>query len=442
MPMTTDNIVRLAPSWSYVSPIRGTPEGYFYHIRSLVERPNNWANLGRNSWEVETPAWSYAPDPDFLPTIDSSSDTPTRTNAAEAENSNASILKLPIELFMSIADLLELTDLMSFQSTCRHIARQVDGSVKAGKSVATNGTTGDQRNERISQLYNQYFWRLRKDRFAELAALEQANDVLVKEKLLCVWCTDFHAASKFHQDQVSRNAHERMCIGATATVYVCPHTSLTFAEILDIKAACKASGRSSPVLCAEETCRNARLWYNLRSAIGCLKTIYRVPIAETQPVIKDLSPALWAGPNARRIHRRISEVDNWSSPLIQRGLVKLDAYVCPHLRTSDIECYDLLLASIYQADTCASWGVLREGDAYWPMGVPAGAIKCEAEDDCGASFLVRTSTWSLGEIEVNMDVERRLMVDTVRSRRWSVITGVSESALTNTGSTNVKKQPA
>ncbi|KAL1607965.1 hypothetical protein SLS60_002904 [Paraconiothyrium brasiliense] len=428
MAMTTSDILQLATCWSYVTPVRGTPEGYFYHIRSLVERPNNWANLGRNSWEVGIPARSYAPDPDFLPTIDSGSDTHTRADIAEAENAGSPILKLPKELFMDIAEYLELTDLMSFQSTCRQIARQVDSSVKAGKSVLTNGTTGDDRNERISQQYNQYFWRLRKYRFTELAALEKTSDVLAKERLLCVWCTDFHAATEFHQDQIPLNAHERMCIGATASLYICRHKSLKFHDLLDIKAACKADRRSSsPLLCTEQTCLNARIWYSRRSATYYLNTDHRLPVAEAPLVVEGFSHI----GSVLHPRQRINELENWSSPSVQRGLINLDAYLCPHLRTSDIECYDLLLANIYQDGTYAPWRVLREGDAYWPMRVPAVPtrfVECEADKECGAQFYVEAyKCRPTHRLKAYLHVMRFLMVDTVGSRRWLAMTKVSES---------------
>lgn len=117
---------------------------------------------------------------------------------------------------MDIADMLELSDLMSFQSTCRHIGKQVSRSVEAAKKALVIGFEGEARIHQISHMYNSYFCRLKKDRFAELAEFEKVGEASKNAKLLCSWCTDFHPAAEFHTEQVAKPANERVCIGATA----------------------------------------------------------------------------------------------------------------------------------------------------------------------------------------------------------------------------------
>jgi hypothetical protein len=328
---------------------------------------------------------------------------------------------------------------MCFQSTCRHVNRQLHDSVKTQrqqvgeslKEVRGSIVTYNSRVlNNISRYYNQYFWRLRKDRFAELAAQEQATDVYTKDKLLYVWCTDFHPASEFSTDQLATQAHERMCIGATATVYICPHKSLTFPAIIELKALRRKKGMQSPALCTEGMCRVPRLLrinkYHMDDYRGhyCIEVPYHIPFERTQASIEEVTHA----------GSGVTGMENWSSPIIQQGLLKLDAYVCPHLRTSDVEFYNLLLANVYEGAPYTSLRVLREGNAYWPTHVPVinytespytVFIRCHADENCQAKFTITVIRESQSDSKIVVQVLRRTFLDTVRSPRWFAMIEVS-----------------
>lgn len=118
----------MAPFWSYLKPVLDTPK---YSLRTISERINNRANVRLSIWEVGS--WSFALDPTFLPELKGDSDPDILTNA------EAPLLTLSKEIFMDVADMLGLPDLMCLQSICPHIDRHYSDSVMARKR--TNDTT-------------------------------------------------------------------------------------------------------------------------------------------------------------------------------------------------------------------------------------------------------------------------------------------------------------
>lgn len=120
---------------------------------------------------------------------------------------------------VEIAGRLQLVDLFALQLTCRGIAKSLAEIVQEAKRTST---------DRAVQ-YARFLWRCRQARFAVLAQTEKPGE---DPKLLCSWCTDLHPASYFSPKQITKNPRERMCLGVDAKLYLCPHRSLTWPQLV------------------------------------------------------------------------------------------------------------------------------------------------------------------------------------------------------------------
>jgi hypothetical protein len=141
-----------------------------------------------------------------------------------------SLLCLPGELILAIAEQLAPFDLLSFRTTCEYIWSQTSTKGIKMRLQPYFFTARDR---------DKHAWRLRKDRFNQLAEHDVVNRLSAREKLLCSYCVDYHPLCAFgavvKAGGNSRAAYERRCAASTATVYICPHKQLTFEDLLGLR---------------------------------------------------------------------------------------------------------------------------------------------------------------------------------------------------------------
>lgn len=196
-----------------------------------------------------------------------------------------------------------------------------------------------------------------------------------------------------------------------------------------LKAACSLSERRW-TYCRERSCRpsfRTPLLYKGRHAgdYGILSNHWiSVSATESQLVVEELRRQGLGRPP-------ICEV-NWSSPFLRQRLINLDAYLCPHLRTSDPAFYDLLLDRIYRKGSVTPKFVIREGDTYWPTQLPLHRrgdtdICCHVDENCGAIFDLNAICKSGRLSTMKLHVTRPFQGTTVRCQSWLAKTEVDKS---------------
>lgn len=116
---------------------------------------------------------------------------------------------------------------------------------------------------------------------------------------------------------------------------------------------------------------------------------------------------------------------NWSWPSLQEGLIKLDAQLCPHMRTSYPGFYKRLVEYVKETRPLEQ-DMFVEGDYQWPTWIlrwtdRLGPIHC-THPGCRTKFIIRTF---LGRkrIRIFLTGIRDVSFDTVRGQRWLAATG-------------------
>ncbi|KAF1968553.1 hypothetical protein BU23DRAFT_655809 [Bimuria novae-zelandiae CBS 107.79] len=215
------------------------------------------------------------------------------------------ISRLPVELILDITDRLHLVDIWALQLTCRHLATQVNQIVQDANKAATNAAAQ----------YEHFLWRCREVRFDELASQESALRN-VDGDFLCSWCVDLHAPDCFSSNEARKDTHERKCIGAMLGLCLCPIEHSHGHSFFSVKPFAYQP-RTSP----------------------CERIIHPPKLAELPE-------------------------DNLDSSVIKEGLVLLDEHICPHLKSSDPRCYEMIRnVALNKKPTT----ILKEEGTYWPV---------------------------------------------------------------------------
>jgi hypothetical protein len=138
--------------------------------------------------------------------------------AIEARNTRlALIYRLPKELHLQILKGMPRADVLSLRLANRYFASLVQRVVE--KRIHPNLDTMEDLRE-----------RLERDRYARLASAEPI-DTKYLSRLLCSKCRKAHMRNMFDQKEKAKSAHDRQCLGHTATFRACRHRISTHYEV-------------------------------------------------------------------------------------------------------------------------------------------------------------------------------------------------------------------
>ncbi|KAF2822106.1 hypothetical protein CC86DRAFT_458619 [Ophiobolus disseminans] len=219
-----------------------------------------------------------------------------RATAMEVYNVEFSpIYKLHPELLLTILGLLSMTDHLCLCLYSRWFASLIQRLHRQSKTKAC-------RHDKLELQA-----RLVDDRFFRLADTENVH----AKKLLCSSCRKPHRRSKFQPQELTLHAHTRRCKGHTSPFKPCPHTEISYTQILD---SLSHKGRFTPRLCST--------WPNYFSC-RLKPSIFRC--ATTGTVFYKSKP----------MHKRFPKEREVSRLDIQDYMAELAEQICRHMRTED-----------------------------------------------------------------------------------------------------------
>ena len=176
--------------------------------------------------------------------------------------------------------------------------------------------------------------RLHRDRFNMLAMTEPKTQGLGEvgnNKALCSYCLDLHLRSLFSTEELAKPPSERVCIGAQATFHICPHNTPTFKELMAIIHKGNFPASFPDGECAEVDC-NTSISRSLREPKSKDRLEFERCMVFMLPAGQGNVPE---GEEDRRAKRRYHQIIGFDHDVIRDGLHRLDAYICPHMRSSN-----------------------------------------------------------------------------------------------------------
>ncbi|KAJ4353542.1 uncharacterized protein N0V89_005272 [Didymosphaeria variabile] len=295
----------------------------------------------------------------------------TRTNrrsirsAIEVRNTTRAFLRMPIpaELILNVAEMMEDdVELSSFRAACSFHKDLIDGTPSLRDRLANR--VQDSCDEFLLRVHMDWF---RKEAIKELQCLTQG---VVPRYLMCSFCCDRHPTSDFATKAYAKDALQRVCKAPTAAMYVCPHRSLSFQEIfmqrreLAIRMVVNRSTSERISLCSEPGCGRHLVIGPFRTYRGhVLKDDFalvrttdlkngdvergdlensNVPTDDTfgldHTVALDVNKLYVPSEHDNDEPRDQSKEAKWA----RATLVRADAYICSHLRTSSTFVYTVI----------------------------------------------------------------------------------------------------
>lgn len=150
----------------------------------------------------------------------------------ENHNSSTSALcALPHELLNIIVTHLSATEQLLLARACRSLRYLIYATEDHYKVVLASRIRDD--GDDVEWL--EYNALVQKGGLYDLAGLEERGKLKKAGLAVCACCSKLHDKRFFTQEQLSRPATTRKCVGADAKVYMCEHVQLSFAEVRMLK---------------------------------------------------------------------------------------------------------------------------------------------------------------------------------------------------------------
>lgn len=268
--------------------------------------------------------------------------------------------RLPAELILDVAELLEPTDFLSFRASCKWAYRVVQ-PLSTGilrDTILAEGSTMDfsryttWETLRLLLVRDDIALRFHRDRFGRLASSEILTQILYGKqasKALCGFCLDLHAVSAFSPAELAKSPYERKCVGAMANFRLCEHKHVSLHDIINLRQqGQRVVGFQNPqrtLLCTKGCCHQYPLFTQHNAGSGGRDTL---TLVQDYKVAPPHTLTQQARASTGQETRGLFDVTLWE---IRGILMKLDEYICPHMRTSSPEAFralvDKLLAAVF-----------------------------------------------------------------------------------------------
>ncbi|KAF2708664.1 hypothetical protein K504DRAFT_502689 [Pleomassaria siparia CBS 279.74] len=220
---------------------------------------------------------------------------------------NNTFCRLPAEMILDISDFLQGADLLAYNSACRRVTAVLRCTTKLAKM-----------SKKSKEAFTK---RLRLDTFYRDAIVEEEQATGILESLLCSYCQEHHPRDGFAVTELGKPCNERVCRGATRVLRVCKHRRMTWKELKGLGMNASSSEASRELFVCASNGRHQMVQRNAE--------VVRLYGTRFDPSESNVRGTL---------HFRVLPLSMWSHRVycsdIQRALVELDEYICPHLRTS------------------------------------------------------------------------------------------------------------
>jgi hypothetical protein len=215
------------------------------------------------------------------------------------DDTRTPLLKLPVELILTICGDLSYHDTLSFCHTSHWLL-----SIYFHRPNAL--TAPNEHRESFCQIWGKSIF----GRQAAAEMREYKHDLANASQLLCAFCLVRHPAAAFESTERGKVPYKRRCIGSTRNLCLCESHSITLEEL---------RWQVSPE-------RDLNLY---DCSCSCAPTTW---------TLGDGQVASWKQIDGTHTFLPVSGY--WARCV--RYLDDLDEYVCPHMRTSDKELQDRL----------------------------------------------------------------------------------------------------
>ena len=197
------------------------------------------------------------------------SQSSTSDNRASSGRSESPLQKLPLELILEIVSHLTPVDITSWCYTCRQFNQILDSPEVIRKLPKYRRK--DEDDQFSGSLHLPYCNRRLLAAHVDLLCLLDRDGKLSSHKAICYACSNTHDKSAFTPESLDKVNTERKCLGVTGRVWICPHFSLSFEQILSLD---YEQNRSPSGFC--EDCRiSVRVWQK--------HSIVKIPICNFPP---------------------------------------------------------------------------------------------------------------------------------------------------------------
>jgi hypothetical protein len=217
-------------------------------------------------------------------------------------------------------------------------------------------------------------------------------------------------STSFSTEERAKGPNERVCVGPKAKLYICAHKSLTFMESKDRWLPIRINRCDEPKCHTFDACFHRQKFSMKR---GVVLDIPDVPKEIKLPA--DYPPQEPAPDDMPALGITLLKLSHGS---VQQAMVSLDAYICPHLRTSSSIVFEGLAGQAkarYDA-----WMAIRRYiteddigsfDSVWPTEGPKDICSVE---HCEASYEVE---WNVDN-ELVVAFDREIPLTTVTDKKW------------------------
>ena len=135
------------------------------------------------------------------------------------------ILKLPTELVLDLANYLRPSAYMSLSYSCRRVYKQMSASFA---HVLGDKVPMGQLSVSVTSA------KLRNYRFLErliLRSLLDRDGKIPSSEIFCNGCSDTHDSSQFSLTSLAQPSMERQCLGRAGRMWICPHQILDYHQL-------------------------------------------------------------------------------------------------------------------------------------------------------------------------------------------------------------------